>query len=203
MTEHKFGLILLAAGKSTRFEDNKLLSKIKNKFMIDHSLDTFLSMDTLINPIIVVVGGYKEQMQKHLQNKKLVVAYNQKFETGGMISSIHTGLNELGKLNSVIDGIFIHPADVPFVKTDDVRKMIELMLDGRHQIVVPLYKNQRGHPVLVNNKLINELEYLEEESHGLRGFLDKYENNMGYMITENSGVRSDIDYKSDIPNDEK
>ena len=164
MTEPKFAVILLAAGKSSRFEENKLLSKINNKLMIDHSLEPFISLDNLIDPIIVVIGEYREQMQDHLQNKRLVVTYNPNFDTGGMISSIQTGLNELDKFKKKMEGVFIHPADVPFVETDDIKNMIELMINEKNQIVVPLYNNHRGHPVLVNNKLIKELENLQEES---------------------------------------
>lgn len=202
LTEGKFGLILLAAGKSSRFEENKLLSKVKNKAMIDHSIEEFLTLDSLIGSIIVVIGAYKDQMQKHLQKKKLIVVHNPDFAIGGMISSIQTGLKELFKLNREIEGVFIHPADVPFIKSNDVKKMIELMLVKRHQIVVPLYNNRRGHPVLINSKLIEELENLEEASEGLRGLLNKFNNETGFMITQNSGVRRDIDYKSDIDPDE-
>lgn len=201
MSVGKFASIILAAGKSTRFEQNKLLAVIKGKVMIDHTLENYLALSHLIEPIIVVIGGYRKQMQDHLQDKKVITVFNPDFDTGGMISSIHTGLNRLNELN--LDGVFIHPADVPFVEIDDLRNMIELMLSEKHEIVVPLYNNQRGHPVLVNKKLIGELENLEEERLGLRGFLDKFSHEVGYMITENSGVRRDIDYKSDIPNDEK
>lgn len=200
MTENKFAAIILAAGKSTRFEDNKLLSMIKGKAMIDHTLDNYLALSPIIEPIIVVIGGYREQMQDHLQDKKVITVFNPDFDTGGMISSIQTGLIELKRLNRRYKGVFIHPADVPFVEIDDINKMVNLMQSVHHQIVVPLYNNQRGHPVLVNKKLIGELENLEEESLGLRGFLDKFSHEMGNMITENSGVRRDIDYKSDLPN---
>ena len=68
MSENKFGVILLAAGKSARFGDNKLLSIIRDKKMIDHSLDIFLALP-MIESIVVVIGGYREQMQDHLQDK--------------------------------------------------------------------------------------------------------------------------------------
>lgn len=194
----KFGVILLAAGKSSRFEENKLLSKIKNKHILDHSLDIFLSLETLIEPIIVVIGAFKENMQAHLENKGLSIVYNKDFETGGMISSILAGLKELNRFNSELEGFFIHPADVPFLEVDDITNMIELMIIEEHLVVVPLFNNHRGHPVLINNNIVNELENLKEESAGLRGFLDKFRTKTGYMITQNSGVRRDIDYKSDI-----
>ena len=202
MTMSKFGVILLAAGKSTRFGDNKLLSIIRDKSMIDHSIEKYQSMSSLIGPIIVVIGGFREQMQRHLENRQLVITYNSKFETGGMISSIQAGLEELQKLEHKLDGIFIHPADVPFVNIDDIQNMIDMMSSEKHGIVVPYYKKQRGHPVLVNCRLIRELENLEEENQGLRGFLNKYKDQVGYMVTENSGVRRDIDYKSDLLDNE-
>lgn len=203
LTEGKFAVILLAAGKSSRFKENKLLANINNKPMIDHSLDLFASLDTLIKPIIVVTGAFREEMHEHLKNKKLSVVFNPFFETGGMISSIQTGLNELKKQNNKLEGIFIHPADVPFIETDDVKKMIDLMQIEKHLVVVPLFNNHRGHPILINNKIEHELEKLEEESEGLRGFLNNFRTETGYMITQNSDVRRDIDYKSEILPHEK
>ena len=200
---NKFAVIILAAGKSTRFDDNKLLSMIRGKIMIDHSLDNYMTLLPLIETIIVVIGGYRKQMEEHLQNKNVEVVYNPDFNTGGMISSIQTGINYLRRMNRDIEGIFIHPADVPFVNIDDIQNMIELMMSSeKYGIVVPNYNEQRGHPVLVNGTLIKELEYLNEDTHGLRGFLDKFNNDVGYMHTHNSGVRRDIDYKSDIADNE-
>ena len=72
MTKIKFAVILLAAGKSSRFGENKMLAIVRNKTMIDHSLDSFLSLDE-IGPIIVVIGGYREQMQEHMKNKMRMV----------------------------------------------------------------------------------------------------------------------------------
>ena len=77
------------------------------------------------------------------------------------------------------------------------------MRNEKYQIMVPLFNIHRGHPVLIDKELMEELENLDDEKEGLRGFLNKYKNQVGYMITENSGVRRDIDYKSDIQPHEK
>ena len=127
MSGLKLAVVLLAAGKASRFEENKLLTEINKKKMIDHSIDVFLSE---VETIIVVIGAYKEDMEDHLKNKNVQVVYNAVSEIGGMISSIRTGVQCLEKYD--LDGIFIHPADIPFINRVDIRKMIDLMVKYSH-----------------------------------------------------------------------
>jgi molybdenum cofactor cytidylyltransferase len=189
----QYGVIILAAGQSKRFKSNKLLVTIKEKTIIERTLQPFTELRNIISKICVVTGAYTEELKSVLNGLQINFVHNPDFEYGGMSSSIKVGLNCVKYQEKKIDGIFIHPGDIPFIKTDDILAIIRFHENTGSKIIVPTYENQKGHPLFIDKSLIDSLNYVSEEKQGLRGILNEYQNEIQLVECKNSGILHDID----------
>ena len=103
--------ILLAAGQSKRFgNNNKLITKYKNKNLIQSSLTNIINSN--IDNVIVVLGHDQDLIKNKInKNKKIKLVINKKFRSG-MASSIKSGLK---KINIKTKGFFVCLGDMPKV----------------------------------------------------------------------------------------
>ncbi|MEM2017235.1 MAG: nucleotidyltransferase family protein [Nitrososphaerota archaeon] len=169
--KNKIALIILAAGKSTRFPGNKLLAKINNESMIEKVVKT--GLNSKADNILIVVGHEAEKISKSLENirdARIQVIYNPRYEEG-QSSSVKTGVEYVvGKA----DAVMILPADVPFITPEDIDRLIEVYEITNSTIVVASYRGRHGHPILFSSKLFNELMMITEEKHGLKEVIEKH-----------------------------
>ncbi len=67
------------------------------------------------------------------------------------------------------------------------------MLSTNSDIVIPTYKNIKGHPVLIKRNIINNI--LSEEYVSLREFINKH--GFSTLCIEDQGILLDIDTDQD------
>jgi molybdenum cofactor cytidylyltransferase len=167
----KIALIILAAGKSTRFPGNKLLAKINGESMIKKIVRT--ALNSKVNRILIVTGYEAEKIKqqiKEIEDERVQIAYNPKYEEG-QSSSVKTGVKQvIGK----VDAIMIHPADVPFITPEDIDRLIEVYEITNAATIVASHRGRHGHPILFSSKLFSEIMQITEEKHGLKELVEKY-----------------------------
>jgi molybdenum cofactor cytidylyltransferase len=191
-------VLILAAGQSKRFGKNKLLTDFKNKKLIEHTLEPYLNNQNIFKKIIVVIGSLKDDFQQLFKNSRVITVYNQDYQSSGMSSSIKVGISKLLELDlKNCTGVIIHPADIPFVREEEIGKIIESTLP-ENTIVVPSYKNQRGHPIFFSKALIKELLGLSDEEMGLRGYLHMKKDIINYVVMDSHRILFDVDKKEDL-----
>jgi len=174
--------IVLAAGFSKRAGIFKMELMIDNKTMIEQSIQ---GMYNVCSKIIVVCGYKIERIRKILKNyEKVKIVLNRNYKKG-MFSSVKTGIQNIKS-----DKFFLLPGDVPFVKKEVYKKMLSIQGD----IVIPSYKDRKGHPVLIKSYLINEI-LAEPENSNLKIFI----NRKGYTLieVEDEAILRDIDTLED------
>jgi len=139
--------ILLAAGQSKRMcGENKLTKKIKGIPLVVHSVKNIL--DSSVNELIIVLGYQKEIIEKLIdKNDKIKFVFNKNFESG-MASSIKMGLSHLSKNT---EAFFICLGDMPMVNSGIYNQLIKSI--NQKNILVPIYKNQQGNPVIFNKSM--------------------------------------------------
>lgn len=98
---------------------------------------------------IIVVGGYKFENILPIIDKypKAELVLNKNYRDG-MYSSVKKGLEYIRG-----ERFFLTPGDYPAIHTD----VYESMLDTEGEIVIPIYKGEKGHPVLMKSHLIKEI----------------------------------------------
>lgn len=134
---------ILAAGLSKRMGSvNKLLLKINNKTILEHSVINALSYT---DDVVVVTGFQREKSEEILKNYPVTVIYNSNY-TLGQESSLRC------LLNHTHCDILVTLADVPFLSKDDFIKAesnLKNVLSAR-----PFFDNTAGHPVALKKELV-------------------------------------------------
>src|SRR5215203_5791931 len=97
-----YGIILLAAGKSSRLGQPKQFLIFEGSSFVKRAAKTALE---ITDKVVVVTGALSEKVEKELNGLQLRITYNKDFEEG-IASSIRGGLSFLiqsfGDLKGVI-----------------------------------------------------------------------------------------------------
>jgi len=139
-----FGAIILAAGLSSRMVENKLLLPwTDGEPIINHVLSAYV--DAEVDPILVVTGRDADRVAAAVAVYQPTLAHNPDFATGEMLSSVKAGLRGL---REGLPAVFIQPGDMPCITSAVISQLAAAHGPGFN--VAPLYKGQRGHPVLLD-----------------------------------------------------
>ncbi|MDP8023154.1 MAG: nucleotidyltransferase family protein [Conexivisphaerales archaeon] len=191
IAESEFAFIVLAAGESTRFGENKLLYKIEGRSIIrrvvqECSLENFKT--------VVVIGHEKDRIIRELEGLNVFFVINPEYKNGGMSSSIRIGVSSVKPSKAYL----ITPGDMPYLQRWICEKIIDFYMKSGAKIVVPSYEGKGGHPILFDASLREELLAINEATKGLKGILSKHTNDVSKFEIGTSRVLIDIDYKKDI-----
>ncbi|APH13615.1 guanylyl transferase CofC like family protein [Clostridium sporogenes] len=173
--------IVLAAGLSSRVGRYKLTLDMQGKTVVERCIESMY--DICSN--VIVVGGYNYNLLQDILKpySKVKMILNENY-LEGMFSSVKKGLYQVKG-----DKFFLTPADYPLIKKDTYIKMLSTNSD----IVIPTYKNIKGHPVLIKRRIINNI--LSEEYVSLREFINKH--GFSTLCIEDQGILLDIDTDED------
>ena len=183
--------IVPAAGKAERFGGAKLVADLNGQPLIDWTLASLL--DGGVSRVIVVTapGANLQKLgAKRLADPRVTVAVNDD-PSRGMLSSIQAGL-------ATIDGdpILFMPADMPFVSSDTVRKVIDACVQGQ-RLVVPVHNNRRGHPIAIPNGLRGAV-LLAPPTSTLKDALAPFAPMGEELAVEDAGILRDVDTREDL-----
>lgn len=123
--------MILAAGKGTRMKSDvhKVLHPIAGRPMIEHLLDTVESVGA--ERIVIVVGDRREQIEAALAGRGLVFAVQEP-----QLGTAHAVLQAQAALEGFEGDILILSGDVPFVRAETMRRMLEALRSGPRPAVV-------------------------------------------------------------------
>ena len=147
------GAVVLAAGESRRMGENKLLLEIGGRRVIELIISSF---DGVVDELIVVLGHKPESVVPVLKKLGAKWVVNENY-IEGMASSFKKGLDKLKHC----DAVFLALGDQPFVDRDFLLKAIDAWKGGA-KIVSPAYKGKKGHPVLFDKSLFDEIFSLKK-----------------------------------------
>ena len=147
--------IVPAAGKAERFGSPKLMARIVldrggasaggGEPLLNWTLWSLL--DGGIGSVIVVTAPGADFYEAPLMNDPRVSVAINEDPSRGMFSSIQAGLAA-----GAGDPMVILPADMPFVLSSTVTEVV-LASIRRNRVAVPVYQEQRGHPVAIPSSL--------------------------------------------------
>lgn len=127
----QYTAIIVAAGSSRRFKQDKLTFKINGEYLINHTISNF-SDDHDCTKIVLVINENKYQFYKnlfHLNHKILVVKVN----TISRSESVQKGLEYCNKSEFVL----VHDGCRPYVTIDLIEKVKQGLIDG-YDVVCPI-----------------------------------------------------------------
>lgn len=187
----KYGLIILAAGGSTRLGSPKQLLNYKNKNLLNHIVSIALKVEDAL--AAVVIGSQKERMLAALSPYDIRIIENDDWAEG-MSSSIKKGLQIMVTINPEMEGCIITVCDQPFITLSLLAALITIHQQTSKGIIAASYAGTSGTPVLFHKKYFSELMELQNEE-GAKKIVLKYINDLA-TIPFNGG-EVDIDTKDD------
>ena len=187
--------IILAAGSSTRMKMQKLLLPFKGKTMIETVIENAVSIAG--KNIMVVLGSNREAISEKIEHLRVKHTVNKNYQNG-MLSSAICGIQALPE---TAGAFLIFLGDQPQIPSSVAKFVIEAWKKSGKSIIVPVYKNRRGHPVLIETRFIPEIEKLDQ-NRGLKQLLEKYPNEVYEVNCYLPEILRDIDtpeeYKLEI-----
>ncbi|SMD45056.1 molybdenum cofactor cytidylyltransferase [Aquiflexum balticum DSM 16537] len=186
----KTGIIILAAGSSSRLGQPKQLLKYQGKTLIRRAIDTALECKS--DASVLVIGANFELIKKEVQDTNVDIVINHVWETG-MASGMQMGLNFLD--NKIApDQVILMLCDQPFVDSELLNNMIGKQTVTSKGIIACHYNGTFGVPALFTSKYFPELIELRG-SEGAKKVIYAHLDDMEKMDFPNAAI--DIDTPED------
>ena len=170
MNSSTVGLIILAAGASTRMGTPKQLLAYRGCSFIRHMVEVAIA--SVCQPIAVVLGANAERIKPEISQLPVQIVENQQWAEG-MSSSIRVGLEALLGVNQNLDAVAIALCDQPFVSSQTINQLIEAYHLTGKPIIASEYAGTLGVPVLFSHTLFSELIALKSNE-GAKQIIKKH-----------------------------
>jgi len=191
MDKNTCGIIILAAGNSSRLGEPKQLLQYQNKSLIRHVTEA--AIEAIDSPVIIVTGSNQNLIMEELNNLAVHFVQNNEWQEG-MGSSVRVGVSKLLQLNPTIQSLIIAVSDQPFVTSQLFLNLIEKAETSSESIVACSYENTIGTPVLFQKKYFDSLLALNG-AEGAKKLLKQFQDDVASIPFSLGGI--DIDTKED------
>jgi molybdenum cofactor cytidylyltransferase len=189
---NKVGIIVLAAGSSSRLGRPKQLLPFGGKTLVAHAVAEALEAD--LGPVVVVTGALHSEICLALSGQPVEIIHNPHWETGmasGIVSGLRAALVGAPELKAVMLAV----CDQPYISADLFRSMISMYTTSGTGIVACGYANTRGTPVLFDGQYFALLSELSGEG-GAKQLLRRFGGDVGVVAFPKGEV--DIDTEDDF-----
>lgn len=188
------GIIILAAGSSSRLGRPKQLLDYKGKTLLQTVINE--ALETSCRPVITVLGANAKEIASQHQHDQVNFVINESWENG-MASSIVAGLSAMIKNNSEIESIIIAVADQAFIKMSNFNNLIEKQKETGKDIIASAYAETIGTPVFFKKRYFEALLSLKG-AEGAKKILKQYPQAVETVVFEHGEI--DIDTETDYNN---
>ncbi|MDX1629745.1 MAG: nucleotidyltransferase family protein [Fulvivirga sp.] len=165
----EIGIIILAAGNSSRMSNYKQLLRLDHISLLRRSVNVALSTGL---PTVTVLGANFKEHKKQIENMDTEVTFNLDWKKG-MGSSLKQGLTYLHKNHPTLHGALFMACDQPMLSTSVLQQMIDAFQKG-HDLIAAAYADTFGIPVLFGRKYFKELLKIDDHE-GAKILIKKYE----------------------------
>ncbi len=185
------GIVILAAGNSSRMGEPKQLLPLGGVTLVRLATETALLSG--MQPVIVVMGAYGDEMTRELSGLPITLASNAQWVTG-MAGSIKTGLKAATELAPAIDALIFMVCDQPKVTTTLLLNLLGKQQETRKQIVASAYMGILGTPALFTREVFPALLQLSGDT-GARKLIKTFADQVASVDFPEGII--DIDTKND------
>tara|TARA_R100000935_G_scaffold48778_1_gene73517 strand:- start:837 stop:1445 length:609 start_codon:yes stop_codon:yes gene_type:complete len=186
------GVVILAAGSSSRLGYSKQLVEFKGKCLLQHAIDVSDSLE--FDTKILVLGARKEKIEGKIDLKGFEVVMNENWEKG-MSSSIRIGISQSQELEHELDHIVILLSDQPFVSKESIEDLIKVQLDKNCQATFSEYAGDIGVPAIFSAEVFHDLKELKGDQGAKKLIHNK---KLDYEIVKFEMGNFDVDTAEDV-----
>ena len=182
--------LILAAGESTRMGTDKALLTYRGRTFIEAILATL--REAGVSRLAVVLGHHADEIQRAVDFTGVEVIVNHDYQQG-QTSSLQAGLKALDSgAGTSVEAVLLCLVDHPAVPAEAIRALLAAFQATASPVVIPAFKGQRGHPVLIGRALFDELLGLSPEA-GANSIIRKYRNATQFVEVGDAGILLDVD----------
>jgi len=154
MDTDKIGIVILAAGGSTRFGEPKQLLQFEGTSFLRRAVDAALSQPDCT--VVVVLGQDAAAAKDEIDGLPLKIVVNSDWQVG-ISSSIKGGLKKLLEDEPELAAVIFMLCDQPFVSRATIANLINNYTSTRKPIVASSYQETLGVPALFAREMFAEL----------------------------------------------
>lgn len=188
--------IILAAGESKRMKVPKMILPFNGKTIIERVIENIINSE--IDKTLVVLGSDKEDILKMISQLPVTHCYNENY-TQGMLSSVKCGFSFLPRTFSAA---LVFLGDQPMIEPDVINKVIAAFRTSGKGIIIPVFGNKHGHPLLISSKYRDEIEILKPDE-TLRALIHRFSEDVFEVEVNTPDILKDIDTQEDYLNELK
>lgn len=186
--------IVLVAGLSSRMKLFKPFLKLKEKTIIENSIDSMFNAG--VKKVVAVLGYRAKEVEDFLYDKydfsRLICIYNDKYVETDMLTSIKIGLSALDKC----DAFYILPGDMPVINTKTFLELKKAMFKTNAMVTIPTINGHLKHPPLISWNFIDHILNFNKCG-GLRELWKLFDDQIVKVPVEDFGCMIDADTKED------
>ncbi len=184
-----FGVVILAAGLSSRMGSPKPLLELGNKTFLDHMFLNHIFSRPSIESFIVL-GHEKDQIIPNIPDFVRIVE-NPDYQSG-RTTSVQHGIRSL---TVQVSGAFIWPVDCPLVPVHVFDTLTE-SIDSNKQICIPSYQFKRGHPPLIGSHFFPTILAMQPDE-PLRNIYRKYQDKLIHCTVDTESILHNVNTPAD------
>ncbi|MFV0269963.1 MAG: NTP transferase domain-containing protein [Draconibacterium sp.] len=189
-SKKKVWCLILAAGESTRMKQQKLLMPWNGKTVVETTIEKAMASEA--DEVLVVTGSHRSEIESLLKPLDVKIVVNESYQDG-MLSTVLCGIKTIP---SAVDAVLVMLGDQPMIQTSVINRIIEIHQKEGAKIILPVWEEKRGHPVLFDLQFREEMFGLKGNP-GLRELLQRYPNDVKELEVDTSEIVEDLDTQED------
>ena len=159
----KVGLVVLAAGQSPDLTSHQQLMEWESGTLLDAVLDE--AREWPVDERFVVLGNDADAVVEQTDLSGFVVVIDEDW-INGPLGSLRIALDHITREPSPPDGVLIALASQPNTPVEVVEAVVET--ETHHQAVVPVYRYERGYPLMLDRSGWDRVLTADDQSDLLR-----------------------------------
>lgn len=187
----KIGIIILAAGNSSRLGSAKQLLALNGKNLLQHTIDEASQIDA--HTVYLVLGAFAEEIKNKIKCNNLNLVINEKWSEG-LSSSIAFGLQLMLNEYKEIEAVIFLLCDQPFFSNSVLKDIVKKYNKTGKQIIHCKYNNGFGPPTLFHKSLFPDLLELNG-SEGAKNIVKQHMEDVAFVDFPKGNI--DIDTLED------
>lgn len=188
----KIGVIVLAAGDSSRLGHPKQLVNFKHRTLLQHIIEVANSFE--FDSKVLVLGAKADEIYAKTDAQRFEVVINENWQEG-MSTSIKKGIFASLKAKEELEQILILLSDQPFVSKKSIEQLIKAQLNENVKATFSEYAGITGVPAIFSKATFSDLEKLKGDQ-GAKKLIQK--RNFKYQTIKFEKGNFDVDTEEDV-----
>jgi molybdenum cofactor cytidylyltransferase len=183
----RIAAVIVAAGAGRRFGGPKVLARLGGKTFLEHALEAVASCEPRL--VVIDPASAPAARARAVSEAAGAVVLGNPDPARGMLSSVKIAI---ATLDPGVTHALLLPVDHPGIRRVTVDRLLARAAD---QIVLPVFRKRRGHPVLFPRALFPAL-LSAPDSEGARAVV--HANTVLELPVDDPAVARDVDTPADL-----